>query len=220
MDLHEFWRWVHILLFAFWLGTDVGVFICGSWLRRTELSPSERMLLLRASSAIDLWPRVSAALMLPAGVMLMRAWGGGIDVAWIAAAWVAALAWLALTVAGIRSSGTPAGPRIQSVTVGFLVLLGAACFAAGGWWLSAYAGQPAAWAGTKLVLYGCVCVLAIGIDKAFGPVVAGFGLLPDEARRAEANALIDGGMRRTLIVVGTLYLVLIVASFVGVAKPM
>lgn len=219
MDAHEFWRWVHILLLAFWLGTDVGVFVCGAWIRRHGLSMQERVLLLKVSSLIDLWPRASAALMLPVGVMLARAWGTQVDATWVALAWGAAIVWLALTVAGMKLFGTPAGRTVQNVSAVFLLILAAACFWAGGTWLAAGADQPTAWVGTKLVLYGCVCLLAIGIEKAFGPVIAGFGLLTDEARRVEADALIDRGMGRTLAVVGTLYVVLIAASWVGVAKP-
>lgn len=220
MDAHEFWRWIHILLLTFWLGTDVGVFICGAWIRRKGLSIQERVLLLKVSSLIDLWPRVSAALMLPVGVMLARAWGTQVDGTWVVLAWTAAIVWLALTVAGMKLFGTPAGHTVQNVSAVFLIVLGGACFWAGGAWLAANAGQPTAWVGTKLVLYGFVCLLAIGIEKAFGPVIAGFGLLTDEARRAEADALIDRGLGRTLAVVATLYVVLIVASWVGVAKPM
>lgn len=219
MDAHEFWRWVHILLLTFWLGTDVGVFVCGAWIRKQGLSVQERVLLLKVSSVIDLWPRVSAALMLPVGVMLARSWGTQVDGTWVALAWAAALVWLALTVAGMKLFGTPAGQKVHHVSVVFLVALAAACFWAGGSWLAAGSENPTAWVGTKLVLYGFVCLLAIGIEKAFGPVIAGFGLLTDEARRAEADALIDRGLVRTLAVVGTLYAVLIVASWVGVAKP-
>jgi hypothetical protein len=220
MDMHEFWRWIHILLLTFWLGTDVGVFICGAWIRRAGLTDGERVLLLKVSSLIDLWPRVSAALMLPAGVMLARAWGTQVDATWVVLAWAVAIAWLALTVAGMKLFGTPGGQTVQKITAVFLVVVAGVCFWAGGAWLAANAGQPTAWVGTKLLLYGAVCLLAIGIEKAFGPVIAGFGMLADPARRAEADGLIDRGMVRTLGVVGTLYVVLIVASWIGVAKPM
>ncbi|MCZ8130807.1 MAG: hypothetical protein O9284_05845 [Steroidobacteraceae bacterium] len=219
MDLHEFWGWVHVLLFAFWLGTDVGVFVCGAWLRDTALSVEQRVVLLKAASVIDLLPRASAALMLPVGVMLARPWGGFDVVLWTTVAWVAAIAWLALTATGMRLFGTPAGRRVQLATWAFLVGLALASFAAGAWWWSEYAGQPNAWVGTKLVLYGFVCLLAIGIEVGFGPVLAGFARLSAEASAADANRLIVTGMNRTLLVVAALYVVLLAASWVGVAKP-
>jgi hypothetical protein len=44
-------------------------------------------------------------------------------------------------------------------------------------------------------------------------------MIANEAERARGNAMIRAGMNRTLVVVATLYVVLLVASVLGVAKP-
>lgn len=218
MDALEFWRWAHILLFVFWLGADVGVFLCGSWARREELSVEQRMILLQASAVVDLWPRVSAALMLPVGLMLARNWNPSLDASWITASWLAAGAWLVLTFVGLRHMGKPLGATLQQVTNVLLVVLSVVCFAGGWAWLnSAY--SPGSWLAGKLALYGVVCLLAIAIDLMFRPVIQGFMMLPDAAQRTQANQVIRSGMNRTLMVVGTLYAVLVIASWLGVAKP-
>lgn len=218
MDILEFWRWAHILLFVFWLGADVGVFLCGSWSRREELSVEQRMILLQASAIIDLWPRVSAALMLPVGMMLALNWHAGIASEWIAGAWLVSITWLVLTFAGMRYMGKPLGAKLQQVTNVLLIALSIVCFVGGWAWLqSEY--SPGAWLAGKLALYGIVCLLAIAIDLTFRPVIQGFMQLPDEAQRTQANRTIRAGMNRTLLVVGALYGVLIIASWLGVAKP-
>jgi hypothetical protein len=218
MDAIEFWRWAHILLFVFWLGADVGVFLCGSWSRREDLSVEQRMILLQASAVVDLWPRVSAALMLPVGLMLARNWIPTLDGAWVAASWVVAIVWLVLMFVGMRHMGKPLGATLQQVTNVLLVVLSIVCFAGGWMWLqSEY--SPGAWLAGKLALYGVVCLLAIGIDLMFRPVIQGFMQLPDAAQRTQANEVIRAGMNRTLMVVGALYAVLVVASWLGVAKP-
>jgi hypothetical protein len=218
MDAIEFWRWAHILLFVFWLGADVGVFLCGSWSRREDLSVEQRMILLQASAIVDLWPRVSAALMLPVGMMLARNWNPALDGAWVAASWIVAITWLVLMFVGMRNMGKPLGAKLQQVTNVLLIALSIACFAGGWAWLqSEY--SPGSWLAGKLALYGVVCLLAIAIDLMFRPVIQGFMLLPDEAQRAQANQIIRTGMNRTLVVVGALYAVLVVASWLGVAKP-
>ena len=218
-EAYELWKWLHILLLVFWLGADVGVFICGSWIRRTDLTAAERIILLRVSAVIDLWPRVSAALMLPVGATLAQTWLPGMPVGWVLAAWGVAAVWLGLTFAGIRLFGTAAGERIQTITNVFLVALAAVCLVGGFWWLRVGEAAASPWVGWKLVLYGLVCVIAIGIDKAFKPVISGFGLLGEAGRLGEANGLITRGMNRTLLVVATLYGVLLVASLIGVTKP-
>lgn len=219
MDAYEFWRWIHVILFVLWLGADVGVFICGSWVRRESLSVEQRTVLLQASAVIDLWPRFSAALMLPVGLMLARTWNPGLGAGWVAAAWAVALVWLGLTLLGMRHMGTPLGATLSRVTHAGLVALSIACFAGGYAWLQAASEGLGAWLAAKLMLYGVVALLAIGIEIAFGPVVKGFPMIANEAERAGGNELIRSGMNRTLAVVATLYAVLLVASILGVAKP-
>ncbi len=219
MDAYEFWRWIHVILFVLWLGADVGVFICGSWVRRESLSVEQRTVLLQASAVIDLWPRFSAALMLPVGLMLARTWNPGLGAGWVAAAWAVALVWLGLTLLGMRHMGTPLGATLSRVTHAGLVALSIACFACGYAWLQAASEGLGAWLAAKLMLYGVVALLAIGIEIAFGPVVKGFPMIANEAERARGNELIRSGMNRTLAVVATLYAVLLVASILGVAKP-
>ncbi|MEN9315122.1 MAG: hypothetical protein RIS35_1515 [Pseudomonadota bacterium] len=219
MDAYEFWRWIHVILFVLWLGADVGVFICGSWVRRESLSVEQRTVLLQASAAIDLWPRFSAALMLPVGLMLARTWNPALGAGWIAAAWAVAITWLGLTLLGMRHMGTPLGATLSRATHAGLVALSIACFAGGYAWLQAAPEGLGAWLAAKLTLYGVVALLAIGIEVAFGPVIKGFPLLSNDAERQRGNELIRAGMNRTLVVVATLYAVLLIASILGVAKP-
>ena len=219
MDAYEFWRWIHVILFVLWLGADVGVFICGSWVRRESLSVEQRTVLLQASAVIDLWPRFSAALMLPVGLMLARTWTPALGAGWVAAAWAVAIVWLGLTLLGMRHMGTPLGATLSRATHAGLVVLSIACFVGGYVWLQAASEGLGAWLAAKLLLYGVVALLAIGIEIAFGPVVRGFPMIANDAERARGNELIRSGMNRTLAVVATLYAVLLVASILGVAKP-
>ena len=219
MDTYEFWRWIHVILFVLWLGADVGVFICGSWVRRESLSVEQRTVLLQASAVIDLWPRFSAALMLPVGLMLARSWNPALGAGWVAGAWAVAIAWLALTLLGMRHMGTPLGATLSRATHAGLVALSIACLAGGYAWLQAVPAGLGGWLAAKLMLYGVVALLAIGIEIAFAPVMRGFPMLSNEADRAQANQLVRSGMNRTLAVVGTLYVVLLAASILGVAKP-
>lgn len=218
MDAHEFWRWIHILLFVFWLGADVGVFTCGVWMKRAGLTPEERVLLLRVSSIVDLLPRISAALMLPVGTMLARVWVPAVDDTWVAIAWAVSIAWLVLTFAGIRTFGTPAGAKISLVTHVFLIALAVVCFWTAAQWRNGPGAGPG-WVATKLTLYGGVCLLAIGIELGFRPVVAAFGKLMAPETRAEGEAQLARGLNITLGVVAALYAVLIVASWYGTARP-
>ncbi len=58
MTEHGLWVYVHILLFVYWLGGDLGVFILARAARRAELSFAERAYSLRMALVIDVTPRV------------------------------------------------------------------------------------------------------------------------------------------------------------------
>ena len=208
--------WLHVLMFVFWLGADVGVFTCGVMMRRPGLTPAQRLLLLEAASVVDLFPRACAVFMLPIGFTLAERFGSPVTGAWLAAVWLAALVWGGLVVASLRIHDPVLAPRIRHVSNLYLLLLGAAAVGFGVWWLTHGA---LAWLGLKVVLYGAVYWAAIGIDYAFFPAVV--GLLGAQEADA-AQPLAEGTARsigNTLIVVGVLYALLLAASFLGTVKP-
>ena len=47
MDPHAVLVWVHILLFVFWLGADLGVYIAAIWVKNPARTLGERVVLLQ-----------------------------------------------------------------------------------------------------------------------------------------------------------------------------
>jgi hypothetical protein len=123
----------------------------------------------------------------------------------------------------LRLQSEPHASRLRAAHFALVTVVGLGTIATGVSLLlpGAPAGVP--WLAWKILLYGVICFLAIGIDVAFQPVIAGFqklNAMPAEAVEIEtANRLIRPGMARTLVVVFTLYVVLLVVSYLGVAKP-
>jgi hypothetical protein len=207
---------------VFWLGADLGVFISGLWIRKPSLSLAERNILLRVAMVVDIWPRVAFILTLPVGATLSRAWLPIGDIP-LAIVWSIALIWLVLLVAMLRLQGETYATRLRHLHFALLTLVGIGAIAVGAWLMLAGRAAQVPWLAWKILLYGVICFLAIGIDAAFQPVLAGFHRLSaspaDPVEREAANALIRPAMDRTLLVVFTLYVVLLVVSYLGVAKP-
>lgn len=115
---------VHVVLFAYWLGADLGVFYASFIVTDASASVAARAAAARILFALDQAPRVAMTLTLPTGVHL--AWALRlIDLdAWlIAALWLVSLAWLAAVVALHRLGGRPFAARLARVDFAFRVVL-------------------------------------------------------------------------------------------------
>ena len=86
----DVWTFVHILLFVYWLGADLGVFIAAQAAKRSTLTYPQRSTALQLALKVDIAPRLSFALMFACGLELAAA-KGLVE----PAAWQRALAWAA-----------------------------------------------------------------------------------------------------------------------------
>ena len=62
--------YAHLLLFAYWLAPDWGVYVTSAYVARADLPLAERRRFLQAALRIDLVPRSCLILLLPLGLQL------------------------------------------------------------------------------------------------------------------------------------------------------
>ncbi|MFW2405374.1 MAG: hypothetical protein ACN4GT_11460, partial [Gammaproteobacteria bacterium] len=67
LDGYTLLVFVHVLLFAYWLGPDWGIYVSARSVANESLSQEERLRFLRASVAIDVVPRSSIVLIIAGG---------------------------------------------------------------------------------------------------------------------------------------------------------
>jgi len=219
MSWHEFWIFVHVVLFVYWLGADLGVLVLARRARDRHMPLEQRALLLEMAMKIDFTPRVAFVLMLPVGLQL--AWSLGLLLAqpWLPViGWSVAGLWLALVLRLAMTGG--ADPLLQRVQTAWLLIL-ALLMALSALlpWLLPTVSWPA-WFSGKLGLYALICLMALGIDRAFQPVAHGFSLLAaDGADAARGEALIGPGINATLRIVVALYVALLAAAWLGIVQP-
>ncbi len=219
MQIHEFWVFVHILLFVYWLGADLGVFVLARRAKDPSLAFSQRSLLLEMAMKIDFTPRIAFVLMLPVGVQL--AWNMGLlhpSALLPAITWAVAGFWLALVIGLARNPA--ASPLLHRLLSAWLLMLATMLFTASalGVWTDALTSAP--WLSAKLALYAVICLLALGIDYAFKPVGAGFAELAARGSSEQLEARISSGIDATIRVVVALYVALLLAAFLGTVKPL
>ena len=219
MPEYEIWKFLHICMFVFWLGTDMGVMICSKKSTDTTLSIPARFQLLEIALVIELLPRVMWVMALPLGIHLSKSLGY-IDPSLItlAAMWVFVVAWLIINVGGAANLEKPWGQQLSKINRFVVASLGVALIIVA---ISSYLGNGPFEANSialKVGLYGLINITILGIEIAFFPLGEAFARLAEEGSSPELEESISSGMRTTLMWVHTTYFMIFVVAFIGVTK--
>ncbi len=221
LTLYAVILFVHVLLFAYWLGADWGVFVNGRRVADDRLSREERLRFLVASVEIDVLPRSAIVLVIAVGFTL--AWMGGfssLGPGFLAAWWLLSVGWLGLVwLTGYVLEPGPLKDRLDVVHIWLrhavtatLILLGAAGLATG-WPVSDR------WLGLKLLLVG---VLLTG-GSILRIIVAGWvrelTAEPGTAAAKESAGTIARNYRMTRRIVFFFWGTTITIAFLGVTRP-
>lgn len=225
-DLHSFAILLHILLVTYWLGSDLGVFYSSKFVVDPSITPAARGTAMKIMHMVDLAPRVCLILMLPSGVTLMAAGDIGRDLfyGWpLALAWIGCLAWLAvMLIAFFKSPAKHANLAYKAdwvVRIGITVgLLAAAVYAMIVESPFGVDTNPK-WLAGKIIAYALCIFCGIMIRVALRPFGPAFGALMTTGSTPEVEANIGGAMKRAVPWVYSIWVLVLIASFLGVFKP-
>jgi hypothetical protein len=211
--------YVHILLLVFWLGADVGVYLSMIFIRDSRLDYRTRVTIVRLAFYIDLAPRFAFALMVPVGVELARGIGvlprsGGLRVA----AWATGLAWCALHVTALLRKGTALAASLRRANVAFEAVAGLALTTLGAVALVGFGPAWPPWFATKLLLFGLIFLVVLGIDTKFQPFTMLLSTGPAGPSAAQ-EAAIRRATDLTLAWALLLYGLILAIAFLGKVKP-
>ena len=93
-------KFLHILLFVFWLGTDMGTYYSSRFVINPNLSGPQRATALQILLGCDLGPRIAMPLIMPTGIHMGFYLGlVKIDSAGVLIVWLLGLLWLTLVLA-------------------------------------------------------------------------------------------------------------------------
>lgn len=217
---------LHIMLFVYWLGGDLGVYYSSRFILRSDLSTPARSVAAKIMHGVDMAPRICLVLFLPSGVTLMALgpFGESYFAGWfVALVWVAALCWLALVVYDYTRGATPLGRVVQRLDLLVRYGMVTAMLAIGGYMI--VVTEPFGvqtnpkWLGGKLLAYG-LCILGGVLIRwrlrSFGPA---FGKLVTSGSTPEVEAQIRHSIRSCLPFVYGIWFMVLVAAFLGVVKP-
>ncbi|KAA5802205.1 hypothetical protein F1654_10205 [Alkalicaulis satelles] len=216
--LYDALLYAHIVLFAVWLGGDIGVFILGQHFRKRSYQLETRLQFLKLLVLNDMGPRSAWALMVPVSLSLIALNWTDLPGWIVTASWAAGLVWLALVWGAYLNDQTPLAAQLRRIefalklalTAGFIALTAAG--PAG--WLA----MPG-WLTLKAGLFAAIFVFAIMIDVSYRPVGPLLQRLITQGSSDETEIPLLRAMNRTRLWVLGLYGLLIVIGAVGVFKP-
>ncbi|MEE4185378.1 MAG: hypothetical protein V2J12_06410 [Gammaproteobacteria bacterium] len=221
MDAYLSWKYLHILMFVFWVGTDMGVFISCKKSTDPNVPIDARFMLLHMALRIELLPRTMWKAALPLGVMLSHELGLlQISAGGLAAVWTFSLAWLALSLYSAWHYDKPIGHRLTKYNNIVTSVVGVTLIALA---VTSYAGNgpfaaDATWLHWKVGIYGLINLMIVAMLFVFDPMGIEFGKLAVEGSTPETEANISAIMNRAAVTIWTTYVLIFVVGFIATTK--
>ncbi len=224
---HSFAVFLHIVLFAYWLGGDVGVYYASRYIIKSDVGPEARAVSTKIMHGVDIAPRVSLVLILPSGITLM-AWGPlGDDFfvhGWLLAlVWVAGLTWLVVSLIDYRGGDTAIARFSQKADL--LVRYSLSAVLVGFGLYTIFATDPFGvetnpkWLGAKVVAYALCIFCGVMIRRQLVPFGPAFGKLVTAGSTPEVEKAILGSIKRCEPWVYGIWTLVLLAAALGVIKP-
>lgn len=214
MSTYIILKFLHVLLFAYWLGPDWGVFVSGRRIANPHLSREERMRFLKASVAIDFFPRSSIVLIIAVGLTLAGISGYiPLGPVLLTVIWMVAVIWLVLVwFTGYVLQPGPLKTRLDAVHVLLRHVVTAILLGVGVY--SLVFGKPIAtqWLAVKLILVAILIAMGSVLRVIVGSWVR------DLTGVAGSEGAIARSYPFTRKLAMTFWLTSISIAFLGVAK--
>lgn len=216
---HAHLVYVHILLFVFWLGVDIGVYYAGKFLSAPGIEIAERKRMLYLLLLLDMGPRTALVLMVPVGLQLgnnlgLLPLGASMPVVWIVGSVWLAVVWLQFL--------KPQHPlkelwfRVDYALRFSVVLL----FIGFGLYAIFFDGiTNAAWLRLKLVLFGAVVSIGLILRSTLPALVQALEALNQPDPPADAQPRLAAVYRYSTRWAHALWALVLVLGYLGTVKP-
>ncbi len=219
MGLYDLFLLLHLLLFCYWLGGDLGVFYSSSLVVDTTRSDAARLAAARIMINLDLVPRICMSLMLTVGGVLAHLIGYT-HPPWQFAGLIAlGPLWLAMVLTVHLREGSDAGRRLARIDYWFRVALVVNLVASVvvAFRYGRLAEYP--WLAAKLLIFAFLVACGILIRRFVGPYVAGVHALATSSATDETNRAMTRSLARCKPFVVAIWIGLILSAWLGISKP-
>lgn len=184
-------KFIHVLVFACWLGTDLAVWYSSFYAANRKLSTETRVTVIRILFALEMTPRICMTLMLGLGIHLSYRTGYLLVEPWfIYASYLVCLAWMGVVMYQHYGRKRKLRTGLGTFDFGFRLALIGGLSTYAGVSLSGLSGVNADFIAWKLLIYATLiaCSLMLRIKlKPFGPAFA--NLVAGNPSQADEDAI-------------------------------
>ena len=216
---HNFVLFLHQLLLVYWLGPDIAVFIWSRSAVNPELATEQRVAAGRLMTSIDLIPRVCLALFLTVAGILSETYG--IAHPWWQMAGIVLLGpiWLVFVLGAWMRRGTDVGATMAKLDLwlrGALVV-GIPASVAYSFMTGRLVDTP--WISAKLMILAAIVLFSLLGRLRFRGFFDGIDQLEASGATPAINEQMATSLKRTRPFIHAIWLLLLLASFMGIVKP-
>lgn len=210
---------LHILIFVYWLGGDIGAFFSSYTLVDSSKPVEARMMALKVVNNVDMAPKSCLILTLPTGVTLAAAKG------WLALPpvalpllWIGALIWLFLVWRiHLKHLDSAAPERRADIAIRWVVV--AALVAVGGGGLAGAIELPL-FIALKCLLLATAMLAGLIVRRALGPLFVEVRKMAATGPTPEGDAIMRHIiMRRSKPTVASIWVIITAAALCGILTP-
>jgi hypothetical protein len=202
---------LHLLVFAYWLGGDVGAFTASFTVTDRGQSPAARLAAARILNHVDMAPRSALILTLPTGLTLALQKG------WIAlpgeavlVVWAASLVWLAALWSQHGAKQPNKIWRIADLSIRVALIAGL---------VVAVTLAPPLFLTIKFLCLSIATALGLAIRFAVAPMGPAIGQLAQGQASPDADRAVAQALRIARPLVVCIWICLLIAAWAGIAKP-
>jgi hypothetical protein len=211
---------LHLLLFAYWLGGDIGVFYSSGFAINKNLSRGARQAAGTIMMNLDLIPRLCLSLMLTVGGILTHYYGINhplwqmIGIILLGPIWSCSLIYIHF------NEGTDLVKTMTKIDYYFrwvmvFTLITSVSYAF--YFTDRLNANP--WVGAKLIVFAALIFCGIMIRKYIGGFIKGIhNIATDNINEADDIAMAES-LSKARVFVLTIWVLLLVEVWIGVAKP-
>jgi hypothetical protein len=211
---------MHLLLFAYWLGGDIGVFYSSGFAVNRKLSRGARQAAGTIMMNLDLIPRLCLSLMLTVGGILTHYYGIDhplwqmVGIILLGPIWTCSLIYIHF------NEGTDLVKTITKIDYYFrwimvFTLIASVSYAF--YFTDRLNANP--WIGAKLIIFAALIFCGIMIRKYIGGFIKGIhNIATDNINEVDDIAMAES-LSKARVFVLTIWVLLLVEVWIGVAKP-
>jgi len=219
MSAHDFFLILHLLLFCYWLGGDIGVFYSSGMVIDPELSNKARLTAAKIMVNLDLIPRICMSLMLTVGGILSEFKGVEHPTWQLVGIILLGPAWLTMVLAVHLQEGSSLGKSLARVDYWFRWALVIYLVVSSGYSLNTGDLGDATWVAWKLLVFAGLVFCGLMIRQFIGPYGAGIHALATNTVTDESNVAMARSLDKCRPFVLAIWAGILVEVVIGVVQP-